>query len=406
MRLRRLLLTLLSVGTCSLSLSAQDFEVDIVPLLRRECIACHGPALQMSGLRLDRRDDAMQMIEPGNSSESLMIQRLVDDTLGVRMPPKFGDGSSMPQRDIDMLKAWIDSGAPWPQERQLSDPTPISATHARAKRLRRSVRRGATQKVLAMIAADPAVIEIRDDRGSTLLHAACFYADVELVKTLVGSGADVNAVDRDGVTPLMLSVNHVDIVKLLLDAGADTSAVSKLNRTALEIAATYSGNLRVVRLLSENDPSPRLDSAFGFATRVLDVDMMRELLDVGATAKVGSLRFAAGHGDPELLELLFDAMKDSNRDDLTSALTSAALRGSADNVQFLLDQGAEPSPALAPAAYSEYVDSKIVKLLLDAGADASRKGANGSMLRGELPLELARRHGHTEVVDLLTEDSH
>ena len=108
--LRRLLLVFLAVGACAPSLSAQEFEVDIVPLLRRECIACHGPALQMSGLRLDRRDDAMLVIEPGDSSESLMIQRLVDDSLGVRMPPKFGDGSSMPQRDIGPDQ-WISATA-------------------------------------------------------------------------------------------------------------------------------------------------------------------------------------------------------------------------------------------------------------------------------------------------------
>ena len=35
------------------------FGRDIQPLLREHCVECHGPSQQMSGLRLDRRRDAL-----------------------------------------------------------------------------------------------------------------------------------------------------------------------------------------------------------------------------------------------------------------------------------------------------------------------------------------------------------
>src|ERR1044071_3354532 len=66
-------------GGAQLKAGAQDapkFEKDVAPLFRSRCVACHGPSLQMGGLRLDRREDALRggnsgkAIEPGNSAAS------------------------------------------------------------------------------------------------------------------------------------------------------------------------------------------------------------------------------------------------------------------------------------------------------------------------------------------------
>ncbi len=37
-----------------------DFQRDVQPIFRDHCVSCHGPEMQMSGLRLDRRADAMR----------------------------------------------------------------------------------------------------------------------------------------------------------------------------------------------------------------------------------------------------------------------------------------------------------------------------------------------------------
>ncbi len=65
----------------------KDFK-SAAQILKRECISCHGPELQMGELRLDRRKDAMLVIEPGKSSESVLVQRLTEKSMGILMPPR------------------------------------------------------------------------------------------------------------------------------------------------------------------------------------------------------------------------------------------------------------------------------------------------------------------------------
>jgi ankyrin repeat protein len=60
------------------------------------------------------------------------------------------------------------------------------------------------------------------------LFAAARHGTVDDVLDLISSGADVNAMDRDGFTPLLLAVqsNTVEVIEVLLDAGADRQFVN------------------------------------------------------------------------------------------------------------------------------------------------------------------------------------
>lgn len=394
---------LVCVGT--ISVYAQVFETEIAPLLRRECIDCHGPALQMSGLRLDRREDALQVIESGSSEDSLLILRLVDKDLGVLMPPKFGDGSGLAEKDIVVLRAWIDAGAKWPDKVNLAEQSPQSKETIRVAAFRSFIRNGEFRKVEELLEADPNQLRIPNDHGSTALHAACLYGDAQLVSTLIDWGANVNASDNEGVTPLMLAVNDIEKVRVLLKAGADKYAVSKLEKTPLEIAATYSGNIEVVRLLlfpptQKSKTQLAVNRALENAARVLDIEMVKELVANGGTVKNPDLFFFTRSGSPDLVKQLLQSVgSDQMQLMLDAALAAAAVEGSSDNLRMLLDRGANPTQALAVAAYSEYANPSKVKLLLDAGADPNKPTR---IMRGnELPLDMAKRHGHPEVVDLL-----
>jgi len=72
-----------------LPLSLIGFSRDIEPILSRNCYGCHGPAMQTSGLRLDRTADALKggysgpALVPGKSSES----RLIEVVVAGKMPP-------------------------------------------------------------------------------------------------------------------------------------------------------------------------------------------------------------------------------------------------------------------------------------------------------------------------------
>src|SRR5262249_777839 len=41
-----------------------DFKTDVVPILQQNCVDCHGPEMQMAGLRLDQRRFAIEEGEP------------------------------------------------------------------------------------------------------------------------------------------------------------------------------------------------------------------------------------------------------------------------------------------------------------------------------------------------------
>ncbi len=77
----------------------------------------------------------------------------------------------------------------------------------------------------------------------TPLMAAAPYGSRELIRELLKAGAEVNAKDSRGMTPLMLAVasetQDIEVVKLLLDAGADPNVRSAAGETALDWANRY-----------------------------------------------------------------------------------------------------------------------------------------------------------------------
>src|SRR5437899_3853446 len=97
--------------------AAVDFQRDVQPILRDHCVSCHGPEMQMNGLRLDRRADALRGgtqsdIGPGNADGSRLYHRLVGTSVGPQMPP----GGPLSDEQIEIIKQWIDEGAAWPDE--------------------------------------------------------------------------------------------------------------------------------------------------------------------------------------------------------------------------------------------------------------------------------------------------
>ncbi len=94
-----------------------DFVRDIKPLLVTHCHKCHGASKREGGLRLDRRDDALNggdsgpAFVSGKSAESRIIKYVAGVDPDVLMPP---EGDKLTDEQVGLLRGWIDQGADWP----------------------------------------------------------------------------------------------------------------------------------------------------------------------------------------------------------------------------------------------------------------------------------------------------
>jgi hypothetical protein len=114
--------TLVALLTFAAPLAAGDnvdFGRDIQPILAERCFRCHGPKKQEGGLRLDVRRRAMvggdsgPVIVARAAPRSDLLARITSADIARRMPPA---GERLTAKQIGLLKAWIENGAPWPDE--------------------------------------------------------------------------------------------------------------------------------------------------------------------------------------------------------------------------------------------------------------------------------------------------
>src|SRR5262245_53035845 len=145
-----------------------------------------------------------------------------------------------------------------------------------------ALERGDIKRVEALLAAEPALANARDERGRSLLLAAVYLGQKPLARKVLDAGAVVGlfeaaalgdlaragaALDadpslvrsygNDGFTPLHLAAffGHPDLARLLLERGADVDARSKSEKVARDNtplhAAAANAQYEVAALLVE-----------------------------------------------------------------------------------------------------------------------------------------------------------
>ena len=108
-----------------------------------------------------------------------------------------------------------------------------------AKEIIKAAKSGNVGKIQQLLEQDPALVSARDTDGSTPLHCATWKGQLEVVKLLLNSGADVNAHNNNdhwGTTPLHAAAhaNQRAIAELLIAGGADIHATNLNGRTPLQ----------------------------------------------------------------------------------------------------------------------------------------------------------------------------
>jgi len=93
-----------------------SFSYDVLPILSDKCFHCHGPdpKHREADLRLDQREAALEhgAFVPGKSGESELVRRILANDADEQMPPPASN-RALTKAQIDVLKRWIDQGAPW-----------------------------------------------------------------------------------------------------------------------------------------------------------------------------------------------------------------------------------------------------------------------------------------------------
>jgi mono/diheme cytochrome c family protein len=102
-----------------------DFARDVKPLFERSCVGCHSGARPRSSFRIDAREALLKggesgiaAIVPGHSHQSQLIDYVSDRVPESEMPPKAKRDKfpALSKEEVALVRAWIDQGAPWPNE--------------------------------------------------------------------------------------------------------------------------------------------------------------------------------------------------------------------------------------------------------------------------------------------------
>ena len=244
----------------------------------------------------------------------------------------------------------------------------------------------------------------KDKHATTPLHYAAAYGSVEALRVILSAGADVNAANDFGATPLMWAIAEPEKVHLLVAAGADVNAKSRMGRTPLYLAAANDGSAATVRFLL--DHGAKLEpQALVAAAAANDLASIRILIEKGAAVNVTDeagrtpLMFAAGNDNLKAVELLLSKGADVNAVSAEkfetvkngplalgslTALLFAASAGGPDVAKALLDAGAKVNAEdvrqmtpLMLAVATDHANPRTVHLLLQRGADLGEKDRTG-----------------------------
>jgi ankyrin repeat protein len=210
----------------------------------------------------------------------------------------------------------------------------------------------------------------RDSNGRSALHWASWKDHAQIVRLLLEKGANPNARDGDGKTPLM-GANR-EVAKLLLEKGAEVEARDVEYNTALLWALNYYEDVAHVykeRIFARRKPAERTP-----LNPEEKLEVVKIILDNGADINAKSARGA-------------------------TALSNARRPVDTTIAQFLLEKGADVNSAVSSAGPDIYLHSgEFARLLLKHGADTGIKDKSG-----RTALMLACYQSKSEIAEMFLE---
>ncbi len=215
--------------------------------------------------------------------------------------------------------------------------------------------------------------------GTTALHWAAHWNDLETVNQLLRAGANPNTANRYGATPLSEAamLGNAALIDALLKAGANPKTLTTADGETVLMTAARAGNTDAVKLLLDHGADVnavekyRGQTALMWAAAERHTAIVKLLLDHGADWKVRShdrptalpklsaassvspmsrggltaFLFTAREGDIETAKVMLAAGVDINQVDVdgANALVVSLLNKHYAFAKFLLDAGANPN---------------------------------------------------------------
>lgn len=259
--------------------------------------------------------------------------------------------------------------------------------------------------------------QVTDADGDTLLSRAVRDGQEDVVHLLLEHGAEVNHLNKDLNSPLILAVDHghARMVVLLIQAGASVNCANKNCETPLKLAATR-GNTEITKLLLNAGACPNYmsrqgDTALNRACISGNLSLVKDLIAAGAdvnsvnniyTNGVSPLILAAKRNQLPLLVALLQAgaavnSRNNLYEDDDTLLIYVARLSLADFVHVLMSAGAHVNAenALGQSALAVaclYTKNDTVKCLLNHGAHVNQRTKSG-----DTPLILAAGNGKADI---------
>ncbi|QDV61638.1 Planctomycete cytochrome C [Crateriforma conspicua] len=223
--------------TPTVSKSAQDFTLKVLPMLKSKCFGCHGDDPEQLQGDFDMRARAALLgggesgeaaIVPGDPDESPLVWAIRWE--GLEMPPKEND--RLTETQVQSVVSWIAAGAPWPSTREQN------AIRAAAAKQR--------------VTDDGVLVSTSGGTSDTWTHRRYQPDDLWAYQPLMTPIAPVSSGDP---TEPAIAPEHV--IDMLVDA-----AIEDAGLTPAKIASPQSLIRRVTFDLTGLPPSPELVDAF------------------------------------------------------------------------------------------------------------------------------------------------
>jgi|GEM_PF-1030611 len=285
-------------------------------------------------------------------------------------------------------------------------------------------------------AKDAVNMRFNDQANSTLLHLLAAHVcrnenerneQLSLVLYLIKLGADLNAVNNNGLTPIEIAINNNNfkLITFFIEKGAGSTnpnvnvqVFDNDNSIKREfLSAVSRGDLYYVNKLINSDKNiinsqdDKGMTALMIAVTEDQEEIVNALLELRADPNIKSntgktaLMYAVAKGQTYIVKQLLKSKADPYIKSISgdSALTIAVSSQNVNMVKVLLEAGVDPNilnnfndSVLMLAVRSE--NDEIARLLLDNKANPDLK-----KLYGKTPLAYAAYRGMYEMVKLLTD---